>query len=74
MKCHDHSLKQTAKGTNLPKLSAPMERALLGVGITCLEDLTKFREADIQKLHGVGPNGMKILTQAMKVLEIKFYN
>ena len=52
--------------SNLPaKLGAPAERALANAGIKNLKQLTKFREAEIKQLHGVGPNAVGKLRQAL---------
>jgi hypothetical protein len=48
-----------------PKLGAPAERALAGAGIKTLKQLTKFSEAEIKQLHGVGPNALGKLRQAL---------
>jgi Domain of unknown function (DUF4287) len=54
------------QGSDLPaKLGAPAERALSGAGIKNLKQLTKFSEAEIKKLHGVGPNAIGKLRQAL---------
>ncbi len=36
-------------------LSAPAQRALVGAGYVRLEQLTRVSEAELKKLHGVGP-------------------
>jgi len=46
-------------------LSQPALRALLGAGITSLEKLTTIREADLHKLHGMGPKGVDLLRSAL---------
>jgi hypothetical protein len=52
--------------SDLPaKLGAPAERALANAGIKSLKHLTKFTEAEIRQLHGVGPNALGKLHQAM---------
>ena len=52
--------------SDLPaKLGAPAERALAAAGIRHLEHLTKFTEAEIKQLHGVGPNAIGKLRQAL---------
>jgi hypothetical protein len=52
--------------SDLPaKLGAPAERALAGAGIKHLKQLTKFSEAEIKQLHGVGPNALGKLRQAL---------
>lgn len=48
-----------------PKLGAPAERALADAGIKNLKQLTKFSEAEIRQLHGVGPNALGKLRQAL---------
>ena len=48
-----------------PRLSAPALRALASVGVTRLEQLTTHTETEIKKLHGMGPNGMKQLREAL---------
>jgi len=47
------------------KLGAPAERALAGAGIKNLKQLTKFSEAEIKQLHGVGPNAIGKLRKAL---------
>jgi hypothetical protein len=47
------------------KLGAPAERALAAAGIQSLEQLTRFTEAEIKQLHGVGPNALGKLRQAL---------
>ncbi len=53
-------------GGNLPpQLSAPAQRALTGAGITSLEQLAQYSEEEVKRLHGVGPNALSVLRQAM---------
>ena len=47
------------------KLGAPAERALAGAGIKTIKQLTKFSETEIKQLHGVGPNALGKLRQAL---------
>lgn len=42
-------------------LAKPGQRALAGIGIENFEQLTKFTEAEIMELHGIGKNGMNRL-------------
>jgi Bacterial RNA polymerase, alpha chain C terminal domain len=58
--------------SDLPKLSAPAHRALAGAGISNLKQLSKFTEADIKKLHGIGPNAIKELQAALKAKGLAF--
>ena len=50
---------------DLPKLSAPARRALATLGIYRLEQVAAFSEAEIKKLHGMGPNGIEQLRRAL---------
>lgn len=54
------------------KLSQPARRALASVGITGLEQLTTVSEAEIAKLHGMGPSGIKLLRQALAEHDLSF--
>ncbi len=56
----------------LPKLSAPARRALASAGYTRLEQLTQVTEAEILKLHGVGPNTIKPLRAALAAQGLAF--
>ncbi len=61
-----------AEATDLPKLAAPARRALLGAGYTRLEHLTKVKESDVMKLHGMGPNAMRVLRNALQERGLSF--
>jgi hypothetical protein len=62
-----------SKSSDLPaKLGAPAERALAGAGIKNLKQLTKFSEAEIKQLHGVGPNTRGKLRQALTEKGLSF--
>jgi hypothetical protein len=50
---------------NLPKLSAPAYRALAGAGYRTLEQLAQVGEAEIERLHGIGPNALRQLRDAL---------
>jgi hypothetical protein len=64
-----------SKSSALPaKLGAPAERALAGAGIKNLKQLTKFSEAEIKQLHGVGPNAIGKLRQALADQGLSFKN
>ena len=47
------------------KLGQPAERALASAGINTLEDCCQFRETELAKLHGVGPNALTKIKAAM---------
>ena len=59
---------------DFPKLSAPAQRALAAAGVSRLKDLTKFSESEVKKWHGIGPNAMKQLHQAMNERGLSFKN
>jgi hypothetical protein len=58
--------------TPLPHLSAPAQRALAAAGITCLEDLSQWCEADVTRLHGIGPNALKVLKEALETKKLSY--
>ena len=58
--------------TDLPKLVAPARRALAGVGINKLQDLARFTEDEIMDLHGMGPNAMRQIRQALAAKQLSF--
>ena len=49
----------------LSLLSAPARRALTQAGVSTLEELSKYSEAEILKLHGIGPSSLPVLRQAL---------
>jgi DNA-directed RNA polymerase alpha subunit len=50
----------------LQKLASPAQRALLGAGITTLEQLSQHSEQEILALHGIGKNALQIIQAALK--------
>jgi len=58
--------------SDLPKLAAPARRALAGAGIQRLEQLTRLSEEDLKQLHGIGPNALKQLHQALRAKGLSF--
>lgn len=58
--------------SDLPKISQPARRALAGIGIERLEQLTEFSEAEIEQLHGMGPKAFGILRQALADRDLSF--
>ena len=57
---------------DLPKLSAPARRALDTVGIQRLDQLTRFSEAEVKQLHGIGPNALDQLRRALAAKGLPF--
>jgi hypothetical protein len=62
----------TTTENNLPKLAQPALRALAGAGITHLEQLTGYSEAEIRQWHGIGPNALKTLHAALAARGLSF--
>lgn len=56
----------------LPKLAAPAQRALALAGITDLKQLSKFTEAEVAQLHGMGPNALGKLREALQTRGLFF--
>lgn len=68
-KCEELRLKDSHF---IPSLSAPAKRALESAGITSLKKLAGWREADVMKLHGMGPASSPRMRDALKDAGMKF--
>jgi hypothetical protein len=53
-------------------LSAPARRALVQAGYTRLDRLASLREAEIARLHGVGPRAIRTLRAALAEQGLSF--
>lgn len=52
--------------TAFPKgVGGPVLRALANANIRSLGDLAKWSEGDVAALHGVGPKGLRLLSEAL---------
>jgi DNA-directed RNA polymerase alpha subunit len=61
------NLQTAAIKDNFPKgVSQPALRALVRAGYKTLDDLTKVKEADLAKLHGMGPKALGLIKEALK--------
>ena len=56
----------------LPKVAAPAQRALDSAGIANLKQLSKFTEVEVAQLHGMGPNALGKLREALKAEGLSF--
>ena len=56
----------------LSRLSAPARRALENRGIKTLNELSKYTEGEILKLHGMGPSSIPKLRAALKDQNLEF--
>lgn len=57
---------------DLPKLAAPAQRALAAAGVRKLTDLTRFSEEQVRQWHGIGPNALDRLRQALHERGLSF--
>ena len=57
--------KRNRTNYDFPKLSAPAQRALANAGYLNLKHLTTVTEVELAKLHGMGPNALGKLKQAL---------
>jgi predicted flap endonuclease-1-like 5' DNA nuclease len=46
-------------------VSKPAQRALASAGFTALAQLTQISEAELLKLHGMGPKAIRYLREAL---------
>jgi len=53
-------------------VSGPALRALHGAGVRSLEDLTEWTEADLGRLHGMGPKALVVLRAALDAEGLQF--
>jgi pimeloyl-ACP methyl ester carboxylesterase len=61
------------RGRSLPTgLSKPAQRALDTAGYTSLERLAEVSEADLARLHGIGPKAIEQLRQALAAAGLSF--
>ncbi len=62
-----------SQANDLPeKLAAPARRALNGAGYHRLDQLAGVPEAEIAKLHGIGPNALSQLRRALEARGLAF--
>jgi hypothetical protein len=55
-------------------LAAPARRALANAGYTRLEQLALVSMDNIKNLHGIGPNALNLLSQALHDKGLSFKN
>lgn len=58
--------------TPLPKLAQPALRALSSAGIDHLEQLSHITESSLAELHGIGPNAITTLRNALDEKQLSF--
>lgn len=47
-------------------VARPAQRALATIGVTRLEQTTRFTEQELQSLHGMGPKAIRLIKAALK--------
>lgn len=58
--------------SRFPRIGSPATRALEAAGYTRLEQLTRVTEADLARLHGMGPKALGILREALEAQGLSF--
>jgi DNA-directed RNA polymerase alpha subunit len=54
------------------ELSNPARRALVGAGYVRLEQFTRLSEAEVLRLHGMGPKGVDMIRRALAARGLSF--
>ncbi len=62
----------TEPESDLPKLAAPARRALDAAGCVRLEQLTSVTESELAQLHGMGPNALGKIRDALEAKGLSF--
>lgn len=55
-----------------PKIGAPAFRAIHSIGISTIEDLTKYTEQQLLDLHGFGPKALRLLKVELQKKGLSF--
>ena len=59
--------------SDLPSgLSHPARRVLAGAGYVRLEQFTRLSEAEVLRLHGMGPKGVDMIRRALAARGLSF--
>ena len=53
-------------------LAAPARRALIRAGCWRLEHVAQLSEAQVKQMHGIGPNALQQLQQALETRGLRF--
>jgi hypothetical protein len=72
---NEHSIRNhyTCNERDLPTgISKPAQRALAGAGYLRLEQFTMISEAEVLKLHGMGPKALSLIRQALAAKGLSF--
>ena len=58
--------KKTAPSEFPKGVAKPAQRALASAGVTRLGQLTRFTEAELLALHGMGPKAVRLVKEALR--------
>ena len=67
-----NTMKEELESHPFEKLSRPAQRALTGIGIKTLEQLSELTETQFMLLHGIGKNALYTILSAMAERNISF--
>jgi hypothetical protein len=66
-------IEQQEPESDLPAgLAKPAQRALAAAGYVRLEQFTRLREADVLRLHGMGPKALELIRRALAAKGLAF--
>jgi hypothetical protein len=54
------------------ELALPARRALANVGIHSLKQLSNMNQAQVKRLHGIGPEALSLLSDALAARGLSF--
>ena len=49
-----------------PGVAKPAQRALASIGVTRLDQVARFRREELLELHGMGPNALRAIEEALR--------
>ncbi|NAZ76062.1 DNA-binding protein [Kineococcus sp. T13] len=56
----------TPDASDLPvRIGRPALRALAAAGVSSLQDVSRLRDVDLLRMHGVGPRALSLLEEAL---------
>jgi hypothetical protein len=65
-------MKKSESQSAIPKIGRPFNDALAVAGYTHLEQFANVTAAELLKLHGVGPKGIRMLREALAAKGLSF--
>jgi predicted flap endonuclease-1-like 5' DNA nuclease len=49
-----------------PGVAKPAQRALASIGVTRLDQVTRFSRSELSALHGMGPKALRLIEEALR--------